>query len=237
MQRVADNLAHVHERIATAAQAAGRQPSEITLVGVTKYVEAPAAAALARAGCLDLGENRPQQLWDKAAAPAFESVPVRWHMIGHLQRNKVPRTLELSTLVHGVDSERLLRAIDHAASEQGQVQPVLLEVNCSGDATKHGFTADALTEFAPQLDQFPSAKVCGLMTIASGDRDLGTAADNFRQLRQLRDQLQKLVPAGIELAELSMGMSGDFEIAITEGATIVRVGSALWEGVDLTSIE
>ncbi|QDU55570.1 YggS family pyridoxal phosphate-dependent enzyme [Aeoliella mucimassa] len=233
MDQVAKNLAEVLERIADAASAAGRDPSEVTLVGVTKYVGAAPAAELAKAGCRYLGENRPQQLWDKADDPAFASLDVDWHMIGHLQRNKVPRTVALSSLIHSVDSERLLAAIDKAAAELGKRQPVLLEVNCSGDSSKHGFTADALKEFVPKLDEFPTVDVLGLMTIASGDRQLSTAADNFRELRTLRDELQQVAPQGVELWELSMGMSGDFEIAIAEGATLVRVGSALWQGVDL----
>lgn len=228
MQAIVDNLARVRDRINEAAQRAGRDPSEVRLVGVSKYVSAEASAALVRAGCADLGESRPQQLWDKAASTAFEGVDVRWHMIGHLQRNKVARTVATAELIHSVDSPRLLQAINEAAREAGKRQRVLLEVNCSGEVEKHGLTGDALRELASTLSDYPSIYVCGLMTMAAGDGNLATAAANFSMLRQLRDEL---TAGGVLLPELSMGMSGDFEVAIAEGATVVRVGSALWEGI------
>jgi pyridoxal phosphate enzyme (YggS family) len=228
MQAIIDNLARVRQRIADAAQRAGRDPADVQLVGVSKYVSAEASAALVRAGCTDLGESRPQQLWDKAASAAFEGLPARWHMIGHLQRNKVARTVPITELIHSVDSPRLLQAINDAAALVGKRQRVLLEVNCSGESAKSGLTADELREMVATLAAYPATEVCGLMTMAAGDGNLATAASNFRSLRELRDAL---VPAGVSLPHLSMGMSGDFEVAIAEGATIVRVGSALWEGI------
>lgn len=231
MQVIRDNLARVRERVAAAAERAGRKPSEILLVGVSKYVSAALSAELVSAGCFDLGENRPQQLCEKAAADEVASLDVRWHMIGHLQRNKVARTVPLVSMIHSVDSPRLLKAIDQTASELGKRQSVLLEVNCSGDAEKHGFTESEVRDFVPQLSEFSSVEVRGLMTMAAGSRDLTTAAANFATLRKLRDELGTLAPAGVEIADLSMGMTADFEVAIAEGATIIRVGSALWEGV------
>ena len=232
MQVIVDNLARVLERIDSAAAKVGRDPDGITLVGVTKYVDAEHTAQLVKAGCRSLGESRPQRLWAKAADVVFDSLDVEWHMIGHLQRNKVPRTVEVASVIHSVDSERLLRAIDKSAAELGKRQQVLLEVNCSGDAEKHGLTEAELKQLVDKLDEFPAVEVTGLMTIASGDRELSTAGANFRQLRALRDEVQQLVPSDIELRELSMGMSGDFEVAIAEGATMIRVGSTLWQGVD-----
>lgn len=229
MQAVHDNLARVRERVATAAERAGRRAEDVTLVGVAKYVSAAATAALVRAGCRDLGESRPQQLWDKAESDELRSLDVRWHMIGHLQRNKVARTVPLVSLVHSVDSPRLMRAIDGSAADCGKRQAVLLEVNTSGDDAKHGFTPGGLKEFVAQLDDYRHVEVRGLMTMAAGDRSLDSAAANFADLRNLRDEL---AAGGIDLPELSMGMSGDFEVAIAEGATLVRVGSALWEGVE-----
>ncbi len=231
MPTVADNLAGVRERIARAAERAGRTASQVQLVGVCKYVSAEVAAELVRAGCGDLGESRPQQLWNKAADTAFDGLDVRWHMIGHLQRNKVARTLPMAATIHSVDSPRLLKAINEAAAHQQARPRVLLEINCSGEAEKHGFTPDELREFAGELAEYPAVEICGLMTMAAGDGNLVTAAANFASLRDLRDELAPALPAGVDLAELSMGMSGDFEVAIAEGATIVRVGSALWEGV------
>lgn len=230
MQAIRDNLNRIRERIAIAAQRADRPPDEITLVGVSKYVDDTMAAELVRAGCRDLGESRPQQLWHKAASSLLPQSEIRWHMIGHLQRNKVARTLPLATLLHSVDSLRLLRAVNNAAEAIPKCQAVLLEVNCSGDEAKYGFTPDGLRNILPQVVDFPAIEVRGLMTMASGDRTTTTAAANFARLRQLREQLTTELPPGIELTELSMGMSGDFEVAIAEGATMVRVGSALWDG-------
>ena len=227
--RIADNLARVSERIAIAASAAGREPDEVQLVGVTKYVGSAEAAALLTAGCTLLGESRPQQLWDKAAEPSLADA--RWQMIGHLQRNKVRRTLPMVDLIHSVDSLRLAKAIEGVAKEISKPTRVLLEVNCSGDAEKHGLTADGLTQLVGQLDELSHVKVCGLMTMAAREGDDRVAADNFASLRQLRDSIRGQCPPQVQLDELSMGMSHDFEIAIREGATIVRIGSLLFEGV------
>jgi pyridoxal phosphate enzyme (YggS family) len=226
---IAANVARIRERIAAAAQAAGRDPVEIKLVAVSKYVDAATAALLVDAGCHALGEARPQQLWDKAAAPALAGV--EWHLIGRLQRNKIRRTLPLTSLIHSVDSERLLAALDEEAAALGMTSRVLLEVNCSGDATKQGFTADEVRALLPTIPNYAHLEVAGLMTMASLDGDDAVAHANFAALRALRDELARPSPPNVDLHELSMGMSGDFEIAIAEGATIVRIGSSLFEGV------
>ena len=226
---IAANVAHIRERIAVAAQAAGRDPAEIKLVAVSKYVDAATAALLVDAGCRSLGEARPQQLWEKAAAPALASV--EWHLIGRLQRNKIRRTLPLASLIHSVDSERLLAAINDEAATLGMTSRVLLEVNCSGDAAKQGFTAEEVRALLPTLPNFAHLEVAGLMTMASLDGDDAIAQANFAALRPLRDELARQSPPNVTLQELSMGMSGDFEIAIAEGATLVRVGSSLFEGI------
>jgi pyridoxal phosphate enzyme (YggS family) len=178
------------------------------------------------AGCHDLGESRPQQLWDKAAT--MSDLPVRWHMIGHLQRNKVRRTLPLLSMVHSIDSPRLLAAIDEERPAQ---LPVLLEVNISGDATKTGMPPHELEAILPELANYKNIVVRGLMCMAGLEGDLSEARRDFSALRELRDRLRRKCPPTIPLDELSMGMSGDYEIAIEEGATLVRVGSALFEGV------
>ena len=227
--RIAENLARVRERIAAAAASAGRRPEDVRLVGVTKYVGAVEAAALLNAGCTELGESRPQELWDKAADSSLATA--RWHLVGHLQRNKVRRTLPLVELVHSVDSLRLAQAIDEVAGELGQPAKVLLEVNCSGDVEKHGLTADGLKELLPQLAPLMNLEVSGLMTMAAREGDDVVAAENFATLRQLRDEVRKQCPPSVQLTELSMGMSHDFEIAIREGAIIVRIGSDLFEGI------
>jgi pyridoxal phosphate enzyme (YggS family) len=231
---VSENLERVRERIAAAAAASGRRADEITLVGVTKYVSAKEAAELAAAGCTDLGESRPQELWSKTASlrEVAATFPIRWHLIGHLQRNKVRRTLPLVTLIHSVDSERLLAAIDEAAFDlDASAVPVdvLLEVNTSGEAAKHGLAPDAVEPLLAAAPRYARVAIRGLMTMAALEGDETVAARNFASLRELRDRLKSVAPECVVLNELSMGMSGDFEVAIREGATIVRVGSLLWE--------
>jgi pyridoxal phosphate enzyme (YggS family) len=226
---IADNVARVRDRIAAAAHAAGRDPAAIQLVAVTKYVDAATAALLSAAGCTDLGESRPQELWSKAKAP--ELAGVRWHLVGRLQRNKVRRTLPLVALIHSVDSERLLAAIDEHAAALQATPRVLLEVNCSGESAKQGFSANDVRRVAPTLDAYPHVEVAGLMTMAPLEGDAAAARTAFAALRTLRDELAAACPPGVALAELSMGMSGDFPEAIAEGATIVRVGSLLFEGL------
>jgi pyridoxal phosphate enzyme (YggS family) len=227
---IAANLQRVREQIADAAQRAGRQPEETTLVGVTKYVDAAAAQALFDAGCHDLGESRPQSLWEKAES--LVGLPIRWHMIGHLQRNKVKRTLPFVTLLHAGDSLRLLEAVDVEAAALGLVVDVLLEVNISGDISKHGFRPDELRAAFPQIAALGNLKVRGLMTMAALEGGPQRARRDFAALRELRDTLQQDCPPSMQLQDLSMGMSEDFVEAIQEGATIVRIGSALWEGLE-----
>jgi PLP dependent protein len=224
--QIADNVARVRGQIADAAARSGRSPGEITLVAVTKYVSVEMVRPLVAAGCVDLGESRPQQLWEKAAALA--DLPVRWHVIGHLQRNKVRRTASLAAMIHSVDSPRLLAAIDEECT--GPL-PVLLEVNISGEAAKHGFAPEAIEPFVSQLANSRKVIVSGLMCMAGLEGGLEVARRDFAALRELRDRLRPRCPPGVTFNELSMSMSGDFEVAIEEGATIVRVGSALFEGI------
>lgn len=230
-QRIAENVQQVRERIAAAAVRSGRRADEIRLVAVTKYVGAEEARALLAADCRDLGESRPQELWRKADELAGQ--PVHWHMIGHLQRNKLARTLPLVSLIHSGDSLRLLEAIDAENSSRGAPPAqVLLEVNVSGDATKHGFAPAELEPLGETLSRLRGLEVRGLMAMAGREGSLDDARREFAQLRELRDRLRMAWRGLWELRELSMGMSGDYEAAIEEGATLVRVGSALFEGLE-----
>ncbi|MBU4273966.1 MAG: YggS family pyridoxal phosphate-dependent enzyme [Planctomycetes bacterium] len=229
LKTIAENVARIRERIARAAQRSGRAAERITLVAVTKYVSAEMVRPLVAAGCLELGESRPQQLWEKAAALA--DLPIRWHLIGHLQRNKVRRTLPLAAIIHSVDSRRLLAAIDEEASGKGPI-PILLEVNVSGESAKHGFSPEQIKPLLAELPNYANVSVRGLMCMAGFEGGPQRARRDFDALRRLRDCLRPSCPPAVTLDELSMGMSGDFEEAIEEGATIVRVGSALFEGVD-----
>jgi pyridoxal phosphate enzyme (YggS family) len=229
LARIADNVAQVRQRIADAACASGRKPEDVRLVAVTKYVGLEEIRATVAAGCHALGESRPQQLWERAEA--LRNLPIAWHLIGTLQRNKVRRSLPLVAMIHSADSDALVAAIDRIAGELQLRVPLLLEVNVSGEASKHGLAPEAVEPLLPELAQYQHVEIRGLMCMAGLEGGPDEARRDFAKLRLLRDRLQPNAPDPIRLDELSMGMSGDFEEAIREGATIVRVGSALYEGV------
>lgn len=222
-----DRLQAVEQRLRPACQRAGRRRDEVTLVAVTKTVSAEVAALLPELGVLHLGENRPQELWRKAA-----HIPdVQWHLIGHLQRNKVERTLPLVSLIHSVDSVRLLETLEAEAARHGLAVPVLLEVNASGEASKHGFTPEEVPALVSRLTALEHVRIRGLMTMAALVDDPEACRPTFATVRRLRDQLRAALGAPHRPDELSMGMTNDFEVAIEEGATLVRIGSALFEGL------
>jgi pyridoxal phosphate enzyme (YggS family) len=225
--QLVDNLRRVQDRIATAAERAGRDAGEIKLVAVTKYVDVGLARQLFEAGCIDLGEARPQELIAKAEA--LGGLPIRWHLIGHLQRNKAKKVLPHAALLHSGDSLRLLEELNVLAGEQSRTAEVLLEVNVSGDAAKHGFAVEECEAALVSLANLTNLRIRGLMAMSGVDASLVEAAAQFERVRQLRDQLQANAPPNVELVELSMGMSDDLEVAIAAGATLVRVGSALFE--------
>jgi pyridoxal phosphate enzyme (YggS family) len=232
-ERIAENLREVRQRIDAAAVRSGRRGEAIRLVAVTKYVGTAEIRAVVAAGCTDLGESRPQQLWQRAEELA--DLPIRWHFIGHLQRNKVRRTLALSAalaMIQSVDGLRLAEAIDQTAAELSLRVPVLLEVNTSGETAKGGFASGEIEAELERLVEFRQLEIRGLMCMAALEGGPDEARHNFADLRELRDRVRGNCPANVGLDELSMGMSGDYEVAIEEGATIVRVGSALFEGIE-----
>jgi pyridoxal phosphate enzyme (YggS family) len=218
----------VEERIRAACARAGRQRGEVQLVAVTKTVAPEVAALLPELGAVDLGESRPQELWHKAAAL---SAPVRWHLVGHLQRNKVERTLPLVHLIHSADSMRLLATLDQEAAKRARPVDVLLEVNASGEASKHGFAPEEVPALVPQLAGLRQVRVLGLMTMAAFEEDPERCRPTFAMLGALRDRLRGELGPPHRLEHLSMGMTNDFEVAIEEGATLVRIGTALFEGL------
>jgi pyridoxal phosphate enzyme (YggS family) len=228
--RIRQNLEATRARIAEAASRSGRVAADVTLVTVTKKSPVALVRPLVEAGALDLGENYPQELWKKAEALADTGQPVRWHLIGHLQSNKAKRTLPLCTMVHAVDSLKLLQTVDSIASDLPAAPTVCLQVNTSGEQTKHGWSAEQILADAGAIAACKTIRVVGLMTMAAWGTDVETARPSFVRLRQIRDELRQRT--GLSLAELSMGMSGDFESAIEEGATLVRIGSAVFEGVE-----
>ena len=226
--RIQTNLSDIRDRIAEAAGGSGRSASEIRLVAVTKKNAPERIVPLIEAGQRDLGENFPQELWRKADAMADRAI--HWHLIGHLQSNKARRTLPMVRFIHGVDSLKLLRLLDELAADADEPPSACLQVNCSGEESKHGWSPEALLDDADLIAECRHLPIVGLMTIAGYGTTNDEARPAFERLRRLRDQLRERT--GLPLPELSMGMSGDFEAAILEGSTLVRIGSALFEGVE-----
>lgn len=225
--RIADNLARLRERMAASAARGGRGADAVRLVAVTKGISKALIAQLVAQGCEDLGESRPQELWTKAQA----ITKVRWHLVGHLQRNKIRRTLGLVSLIHSLDSPRLLSALDAEAALAGRAVSALVEVNISGDAGKTGLVPDEVPALLELATSCRFVAIRGLMGMAGLEGGAAAARRDFARLRELRDQLAAGDPGRLSLPELSMGMSDDFESAIEEGATMVRIGSALVEGI------
>ena len=229
--RIADNLARVRARISQACQRAGRDSDDVTLVCVTKYAQPEWIDGLLECGELVLGENRPQQLEQRASR---FSDRIQWHLIGQLQRNKVRRTLAVASMIHSVDSMKLLERIDAIANDDGHHPAVLLQVNIAGEDSKGGFTSEMLHDAWSRIHSLESVNVRGLMTMAPLSDDPRTSRDIFDRLHQLARKLRtdRVGQGGERLTELSMGMSNDFEVAVEAGATMIRLGRTLFEGLD-----
>jgi pyridoxal phosphate enzyme (YggS family) len=219
---LSQRLDEVRDRIAGAAAEAGRDPTGVTLVAVSKGFGADVIVEAVEAGVSDLGENRAQELEAKVG---FVTRPVRWHFVGRLQRNKVRTVVGACALIHSVDRPRLADAIARRARADGLVQDVLVEVNVSGEVVKGGVAAEDAVAFVEGVAALEGVRVRGLMTIPPWPKRPEDSTPHYRRLREVRDRLVRVVP---EAAELSMGMSRDFEVAIREGATIVRVGEAIF---------
>ena len=215
------NYQAVTERIANAAHAAGRDPADIRLIAVSKTFPVSHALLAAEAGMTVLGENRPQELAEKAQAFRTRGVDVTWCAIGHLQRNKAKEIAQFAAEFHALDSLRL-------AELANRTLDVFIQVNTSHEAQKSGFAPDEVAAILPSLATLDRLRVRGLMTMAAFSPEESVVRPSFEQLRTLRDQLQPDAPDGMSLTELSMGMTGDFEWAIAEGATSVRIGTAIF---------
>jgi pyridoxal phosphate enzyme (YggS family) len=227
---LAENVTRIKARITGAAERAGRDPATVTLIAVSKTHPAETVAAAAALGLRDFGENRIEEAAPKVAALS----DLRWHMIGHVQSRKAREVAQTGfVLVHSVESLKLAERLSRFASETGRVQPILLECNVSGEANKSGFEAHdpelwpALLETFGAIAALPGVTVRGLMTMAPLGTDHETARPIFRRLWELRAAAHAALPQ-VEWAELSMGMTDDFEGAIAEGATLVRVGRAIF---------
>lgn len=224
--QIEQNLARVRDRIQRAAERAKRDPGEVRLIAVTKYAPPEAISVLGELGVHDLGESRPQQLVQRVSLAPM----ARWHLIGHLQRNKVKSVLPHVAMIHSVDSLRLLTSIGESAGQLSAKPRVLLEVNVGGEAQKDGFAFEDLRSQWAELVAVPNVRISGLMTMAPLAENPEASRPVFQRLRELRDELQNTSAAhgsDVVLRELSMGMSGDFEVGIEEGATLVRIGSAI----------
>ena len=220
-----DNLERVRERIAGAAAAAGRAPTEITIVAVTKNFGPEAVIEAVQAGIADVGENRVQEFLEKSKTV---TIPCRWHLIGHLQTNKVPKVLGRFALIQSVDSLRLAEHLNAAGARAGITTDVLLEVKTSGEESKFGLDPGEAVEVCGLVARLPGLRIRGLMTVGPLVTDLPVISAAFVRLRGLREEIARARFENVAMEHLSMGMTDDFEIAIAEGSTMVRLGRVLF---------
>ncbi len=225
-RQVVARLEVLRQRVAAAAGRSGRSPDAVKIVAVTKRRPLSDVEPLLDAGLRDLGENYPQELWKKADELAGR--PVQWHLIGHLQSNKLARTFPIVTMIHAVDSLKLLNALNERAANSAHSPSVCLQVNCSGERSKHGWSPETILVEATQIATCAAISIVGLMTMAALGPDPESSRPAFRMLRETREKLR--AATGLPLPELSMGMSNDYAVAVEEGATWIRIGTALFEG-------
>jgi pyridoxal phosphate enzyme (YggS family) len=223
---ISENIDRIRQRIVAACTRAGRDPSEVVLVAVSKTVPVEMIRAAQRAGLVDFGENYVQEMLRKQAA--LEGEPVRWHFIGHLQSNKVKAVAPRVHMIHSLESAHLAREIDGQAARAGRVIDVLVEVNTTGENSKFGLPPERVNGVVRELRELEAIRVCGLMTIGPFLPDPEGSRPMFRHLRELARQIAETGQPNVQIRHLSMGMTGDFEVAIEEGATMVRVGTAIF---------
>ncbi|HOT72733.1 MAG TPA: YggS family pyridoxal phosphate-dependent enzyme [Anaerohalosphaeraceae bacterium] len=238
MSTIAERIQTIQENIAAACRRCGREPDQIQIVVVTKNASLAAIQEVIRLGCTDLGENRVQHLKpiadeidaflkEQAGNPAFPK-KVRWHMIGHLQRNKVKQTLQVCDYIHSVDTLRLAEEINTAAAKLDHHPNVLLQVNCSEEPQKYGAPVGAAIHLAEQIASMPNLRLIGLMTMAPLTMNKEVVRACFARCREIFEEIRAENIGGAKFKHLSMGMSQDYEIAVEEGATILRIGSAIF---------
>ncbi|NBC17001.1 MAG: YggS family pyridoxal phosphate-dependent enzyme [Bacteroidetes bacterium] len=227
---IAERLADVRDRIAQACDRAGRSPDEITLVSVTKTFPLDAIEHARSLGLHDFGENKVQEMVAKAEEEPGElnGGTLRWHMIGHLQRNKAKDVVAHADLFHALDSPRLAKELNKRARKADRVMPCLVQVNVSGEDSKYGIHPDETHDYLDSLAQYPHLHILGLMTLAEPTEDPEDVRPQFRQMRRLAETYDATDNPRVEMRYLSMGMSGDFEVAVEEGATHLRLGTALF---------
>lgn len=221
-----ENIESIRKRIADAAKRAGRDADEIKLIAVTKTVDVDKVEEAIAAGALDAGENKPQELARKYEVLGDK---IRWHQIGSLQTNKVKYIIDKVCMIHSLDREGLAEEIDKRASKIGRVIDCLVQVNISGEESKHGMSREEVEPFVRLVaEKYPNIKIKGLMTMAPFDAERDEIKKVFRDLKELSDEINNMNIGNVEMKELSMGMTNDFEIAVEEGATMVRVGTAIF---------
>lgn len=242
MNPIVDNLSSINQRITDAAARSNRTPDSIRLVAVTKGRSVPEMQTVLAAGVTDIGENRVQEAQQKyTLANAFVSTAItipthktcRWHLIGHLQRNKVKTALSMFSLIHSVDSLRLLTEIARRSEERTQQTDVLIQINTTGEASKYGLDADDLLGFMEEAQAYPAVHIAGLMTMGKLSLSPEVNRPAFARLRLLAEKIEAEKFPGVTMRHLSMGMTNDFEVAIEEGANLVRIGRAIFETPDL----
>jgi hypothetical protein len=220
-----ENYEIVEQNIIKACERSGRDRSEVTLIAVSKTKPVEMLQEVYDAGARNFGENKVQEICDK-----YDKLPadVRWHMIGHLQRNKVKHVIDKAVMIHSVDSYRLAQEISVQAQKKGIIMPILIEVNVANEESKFGITADETLQLVEEIAALPSLKICGLMTIAPYVVDAEENRLYFRQIKQLSVDIKNKNIDNVSMDVLSMGMTGDYQVAIEEGSTMVRVGTGIF---------
>lgn len=220
------NIERVRERICAACRRSGRQPQDVKLIAISKTFPAERIREAYEAGLRDFGENRVQEA--EAKRPALADLTITWHLVGHLQTNKAKSARDLFHWIHSVDSLRLAEKLNKAAACSGERLPVLVEVNLGGELSKSGVRETEVLPLAEQVSRLATLEIRGLMVIPPFSEDAEQSRPHFRRLRELARKLEAAGLPGVSMHELSMGMSHDFEVAIEEGATMVRIGTAIF---------
>ena len=225
MASIHENLSRIQDRIAAVATRVGRDPDSIELVAVSKTKPVSLIVEAIEAGITHIGENRVQEAQSKH--PQID-LPVKWHLVGHLQRNKVKQALQIFDLIHSVDSPRLLAEIDRRSAASNRTTEILIQVNTSAEPSKYGLEPDQTLDFIESAHPYPHVRIKGLMTIGAFLPDPEAVRPMFALLRQLREKIIAQQFPNVEMDTLSMGMTNDFEVAIEEGANLIRVGTAIF---------
>ncbi len=223
---IKENIDSILERTAAAARRSGRNPEDITVIGVSKTVDAERAREAVEGGLINLGENRVQELVSKYEQ--LSDINVKWHLIGHLQKNKVKYIIDKTVLIHSVESLELANEINKRALKHNMTANVLIELNIGEEESKFGIGEESVYDFVKAMEQFDNIKVLGLMTVAPFSENPEDVRWVFRKMKEIFDKISDMKLINTEMKYLSMGMTNDFEIAIEEGANIVRIGTAVF---------